>query len=264
MNDDILETAVDEPVEAEVTKTDTPTVQPTAGVPSTPAPGFWEQLKSFIRGEVEAANVVVKAADDKDPDEEEEETEIEVNMKKDETPVTKAADTVNLDALQAVQMAHLAQLEKVHNAQIEAVEKRLEEKYQAQLENLAQRVEKAEQLEKAATDARVKREFVEKAIAYRAIPMKADTLGDLLYKANKALDPADYDQLEALLKAADNHLAMASIFSEIGKAQTPEEVALEAKIEKAAAELNGDVGAALLSLSEAEQLELAAQMRGGK
>jgi hypothetical protein len=145
----------------------------------------------------------------------------------------------------------------------------LQEQYQGTLdeikkanENLVKANQELQtQVEEMRTDrdgersARRRREFIEKGMNLRMLPLAATELGEVMLKAADAMADEDYQKLEALLKATDNQLAKAGIlYGEIGTARTPEQATIEDKIAKA-----DDPEAALLGLSADEQLELLKQ-----
>lgn len=173
-------------------------------------------------------------------------------MQKSDTAVVEAVVKAQLEMLQAGWQRERQEIEKAAN-----------EKYAGQIADLQARVEKAE-LEKAAeTEARQKREFVEKAMEFRATPISPLEMGDLLYKAHKGLPAEAYEELLAVLKSQDNLLGANALFTEWGHNRTVEEVALDEKAQAVAKASNIPYGEALLQLSETEQLQLLKEMRGG-
>lgn len=217
-----------------------------------------EMLADYAEEEMEEDEVEMedKKAMTKTNDENVEKAAVETSQ-----PV---AEIVTTAALEAVQKAHLDAIEKAHQAKIEALEKAMAEKYETQLTALSERVEKAEQERLAAIEKRERREYLEKAMTYRALPGTSYTdLGDMLYTLAKSVEQTEFEKWAALLKAVDAQLGAAGIFAEMGTARTPEQATLEDKIAKANQELK-DPAAALLALSETEQYELLKSMRGGK
>lgn len=259
------------------------------------SPKFWDKIKKFVSDEItkakakkmDAGKVAMAAkilgmtpaalADALGGEMDEEEMEMgEKDVKKtgqDETPEGEEALTKSTDqpttpdavaALEAIQKAHLDAIEKAHQAQMEQLTKALEDKYQAQIAGLTERVEKAETERGQAKEEAERREFIEKALTYRTLPVKHGELGDLLHKMSKALDTDTYAKVEGILKSADAQLGAAGIFGEFGTARTPEEVTLEEGIEKAAQEQKVDYADALLGLPEEKQRQLLKSMQGGK
>lgn len=176
------------------------------------------------------------------------------NRDKTEADVSKSQPQPDYSALEAIQKAHLKAIEEAHQAQITTLQKAMEEKYEGKITSLLERVEKAEQEKDQAR-------FIEKAHqTYRALPLGASQVGNLLYKLNKGLDEATYGEVESLLKALDQQAFTAGLFGEIGTSRSPEEEALEDKVAKAAAE-GKNPAEALLNLSPEEQRKLLAEER---
>ena len=83
-------------------------------------------------------------------------------------------------------------------------------------------------------------------------------MGALKERLEKA---EDFEWLMATFTAVDKQLGAAGILSEFGTSKTPDELALEDKVEKIAKEQKISYTDALLTLPEAEQEQLLAQMR---
>lgn len=86
-----------------------------------------------------------------------------------------------------------------------------------------ERIEKAEkdakdaqELAKAEQDKRVTREFVAKAEGYQALPQKPAEFGPVLKSASEKLTKEEYDELDRVLKAADEQIRRGDLFKQIG------------------------------------------------
>lgn len=213
--------------------------------------------------DVETADLAEMLAGMMEEEMEEDEVEMEDKkpMKKDDEVIKNEPTTSDnsMAALEAIQKAHLDAIQKAHEAQMEAVIKSMAEKYETQLTTLAERVEKAETERTQAEDKRQEREYIEKAQNFRALPLSYVEVGQMLYTLAKSVETAEFEKWYSLLKSVDHQLGAAGIFAEMGTSRTPEQVAIEDKVIKAT-----DPVAAMLNLSEAEQIELLDAMRGGK
>lgn len=73
----------------------------------------------------------------------------------------------------------------------------------------------ATQIAKMESDIK-KRDFVAKIPVFKSLPIQQDTFGDLLFKIAEAAGDDAYKDLSAVLKAADEGMSKAGIFTEIG------------------------------------------------
>jgi chromosome segregation ATPase len=100
-----------------------------------------------------------------------------------------------------------------------AVRERLE-KAEADAQALAERLEKAEKNAASERDERLSKEFVTKAEAFKALPVKATEFGAVLKSASEKLSKDEYEHLEGVLKAADEQIAAGDLFKEQGRGGT--------------------------------------------
>lgn len=170
----------------------------------------------------------------------------------DPEPEPAAADNGNLEKLLKAQTDRFEALLKQQKAEFDKEVSGLK----TDLEKANERAEKAEQFADGQTEKAERQAMLQKALDYRAIPVKPNELGDLLYTLSKKLEGEEYEQVEAILKAADKQAWTAGLFKEAGTSRTPEEVDAEAKIEKMMADEGIEYKDALLKLSPAEQVEL--------
>ena len=152
----------------------------------------------------------------------------------------------------------VADLQKAYEASLEEIKKANEELKKSN-EGMQAKLEKAEADAKLEKEEREKREYIEKAAEFRALPVQYNELGAELHSMAKAMPKEEYEWVFALLKAVDNQLGAAGIFNEMGTTSTPEELEAVDKINKAVAE-GKDPKEALLSLSKAEQEEVLSRM----
>lgn len=130
----------------------------------------------------------------------------------------------------------------------EAVRKRLEKAEQAaeQAEKDAiERIAKAEKvaqesadIAKAERDARVTREFITKAEAYRALPVEAEKFGPVLKSVSEKLTKEEAEAIDTLLKAVDEQIAAGELFKEQGRGGTaPKADSAVAEVQRKAEDL---------------------------
>lgn len=85
------------------------------------------------------------------------------------------------------------------------------------VESAQERAEEAETIAKRERDIRLAREYVEKASGYRHLPVNPEEFGQVLKAIDESLDEEQRELLEKALKAADETVANAGVFDEIGK-----------------------------------------------
>jgi len=175
-----------------------------------------------------------------------------------EPPVTPAAPDPP-----ATDDTHLEKLLKAQTDRFEALLKQQKIEFDGQVTKLEtelakanERAEKAEQYADTQTEQAERQAHVQKALAYKALPVGEANLGDLLYRLNKGLDEETFKEVEALLQAADKQAWTAGIFKEMGTARSPEQVTLESKVEKMVKDEGISYADALLKLSPEEQMQL--------
>lgn len=161
--------------------------------------------------------------------------------------------------VEAMQAAWTAERE----ALVKSAKQEVETQYQAEITDLKSRVEKAEQDKAVEVEAREKGQFIEKAMAFRALPVSHVEAGDLLYKAHKSLDPETYEKLESLIKATDSMIGGSQLFAEFGRAGSTLEVSLDDEVKAIAKAQNIPYEEALVKLPVHKQLQLLGEMRGG-
>lgn len=144
---------------------------------------------------------------------------------------------------------------------ITKIETALAEKYGVEIKQLQTRLEKAEAEAQRVQEDTAEKEMIQKARDFSALPIRYDELGRRLYKLSKALVAEDFEWLTSLLNAVDKQLGAAGILNELGTSKTPDELALEDRVEKVAKEKGIPYDQALLEMPEAEQKQLLAQMR---
>lgn len=169
---------------------------------------------------------------------------------------------MNQDDIQkAIEAAYEAKTEAI----VKTVKAELEKVYQDKVTTLEAQVAELSKSEQEQREKREEREYLEKAMVFKCFPTTTSDLGSMLRQLSKSVDKEAYDKWEALLKAADAQLFTAGLFSEIGTAQSAEEVLLVEKVQKDAKEKGFE--AAVLSLSNEDQARLLAESRaraGGK
>lgn len=118
------------------------------------------------------------------------------------------------------------EVEKADEPKTEQVSKADYEQIAKEAKELRERVEKME------ADQR-RSDFVEVAKGLDKLPVKADDLGAILDKAEKALGD-DYSKLENLLKAANAQQDTAILFKQLSDGNEPEAESFDDKLAKAA------------------------------
>ena len=261
---------MDEVTIEEVTKTEKSESE------SPDSPSFWSKLEAIVQNVIAKARPPWMDEESEEEDESEEDEEMDEkgggktdsprkrknpkmqSRKDNETTEKGVTETVSetTDVVTKAIEDRLAELEKAQKAQVEAVEKALEEKYKGTIEALAKQAEDAKMEVAKATEAREKREWLEKAGEMSlALPVKRDEMAEHLYAISKAA-PEHIEWLTSLLKTADHDLTQAGLFNEFGTSRAAEEVEAVEKAEKIAKEKGVPLAEALLELSPAEQAEI--------
>jgi hypothetical protein len=205
--------------EAEVTET--PATEETSpdGRAGPPADSFWDKARQYLEAKLTKG--------DEETDTEPEEPTPE--------PVTETQPSVDKTA-ETILKAQLDAIQEQHKTNLDAIQKAVEEKYEAKMEALQKQVDSAQAYADEQTEKAERREYLEKAMGMRTLPLATSDLGNLMYNVAKSVPAEEYEKVEALLKAADAQLGAAGIFGEMGTSRTPEQVELEDKVEKAATE----------------------------
>lgn len=107
-------------------------------------------------------------------------------------------------------------------------------KMQAERDVLMKRLEAAEEMAKAEREARLTREWIEKARVYSHLPTTADAFGPVLKRANESLSAEDFAELERLFKAADEHIAKSALYTDAGRSVGASEDSASARLNKLA------------------------------
>ncbi len=223
-------------------------------VVDTEAPSFWDKMKKLL-GERPAQEIVVT--------EPVTETKTEVKsvseIKKDEKVVEpeKAVAPVTPVAPAAPVVAPQVDF----NEAVSEVEKALTDKYGAEIAALRERLEKSETEANRIKEEAAERDMIQKARNFPALPVRYDELGKKLHGFSKVMKAEDFEWLMATFAAVDKQLGAAGILNELGTSRSPEELAIEDKVEKTAKDEKKSYSDAMLSLSKAEQEQLLAQMR---
>ena len=138
-------------------------------------------------------------------------------------------------------------------AQLADIQKSLEAKYEDKIKGLEDKVVTLEKKNADTEEAVERRELVQKARDFMALPGKYPELGERFYTLKKSVEQEDFDWWMALLKAADEQLAMAGIFNERGTTLTPANIEVEEKLLKQAEEEKIPLDEAMLKLSVEDQ-----------
>jgi hypothetical protein len=91
----------------------------------------------------------------------------------------------------------------------------------ARIEKAEQAAQEATELAKAEREQRVTREFVAKAETLPHLPQKPGEFGPVLKSASEKLTKEEYDELDRVLKAANEQIERGSLFKELGGAGGP-------------------------------------------
>jgi hypothetical protein len=78
------------------------------------------------------------------------------------------------------------------------------------------KAEEAERIAKEERDTRLNKEFVVKAEGFKGLTVEAAKFGPILKAASEKLDKSDFDELDRILKAADEQIVKGELFKEAG------------------------------------------------
>lgn len=120
----------------------------------------------------------------------------------------------NHDGLDEDEMNFLSELSK--NLEDEETREAIS-KAQELITKANERAEEAERIAKEERDTRLAREYVEKAKGYSHLPVNPDEFGPVLKALDESLDEEQREMLTKALKAANDTVANAGLFDEIGK-----------------------------------------------
>jgi hypothetical protein len=180
---------------------------------------------------------------------EQERDQLKADLEKSTTD--QAAQKTELEKAQADRDALKAKVDKTEEPEEvikkddlpEPVRKALEK---SEAEATANR-ERAEKAEKAATEAsdlakserdeRLNKEFIAKAEAFKALPVKKDEFGPVLKAAHEKLSKEEFEAIETLLKAADEQIAASDLFKEQGRTHGAADTGALAEAKQKAEEL---------------------------
>lgn len=113
-------------------------------------------------------------------------------------------------------LAKAAEKAELEKADLPPAVKAALEKAEADRAEDRKRIAKAEADAKAERDARLNKEFVAKAEEFKGLTVEPAKLGPILKAASEKLDKADFEELERVLKAADEQVAKSELFKEAG------------------------------------------------
>jgi len=222
-------------------------------------PGLMDKIKAVV-GKVVKSTVDEALADNEDADDNDAGNEGADDNDAGNEDAGDADKDTGATVIEELKKAHGGQLEaigKQHEAQVATLQSKVDEIEKS----LGDRIEKAEKEAEKKADELEKRAYLEKAAEFRALPAKVEELGEKLHAINKSVGKDEMDWLVSLLKAVDNQLGAAGIFSEIGTSKTPEEAKLYEKVEKA--QSDGNPAEALLAMPAAEQAQILDDMKKG-
>ncbi len=214
---------------------------------------FWDRMRKLFREERPIQVVVETEVPVVEAKAEVETVEVVV---KDE----KVAEEEKMDNVEGVEKVVTPQVVDFGEAMTK-VEKALSEKYDAEITMLRERLEKSETDANRVKEEAAERDMIQKARDFGALPVRYDELGKRLYGFSKVMKAEDFEWLMATFAAVDKQLGAAGILNELGTSRSPEELAIEDKVEKVAKESGKTYTEAMLELSGAEQEQLLAQMR---
>lgn len=124
----------------------------------------------------------------------------EAVVKEVEDALTKAAEKAELEKAD-LPPAVKAALEKAETKEAEALQK----------------AEEAERIAKEERDNRLNKEFIAKAEGFEALSIEAPKFGPILKAVHDKLEKADAEEIERVLKAADEQIAKGELFKEAGR-----------------------------------------------
>ncbi len=228
----------------------------TAEVVDPETPSFWDRLRKLLREERPQEVVVTEPAETPVAETNMEVKTVEDKVEKVEKVVEMVAPVVPEKPVAPVTTPIVDFSEAIGK-----VEKALTDKYGAEITALRERLEKSETEASKIKEEAAERDMIQKARNFPALPIRYDELGKKLHGFSKVLKTEDFEWLMATFAAIDKQLGTAGILNELGTSRSPEELAIEDKVEKVAKDEKKSYTDAMLSLSKAEQEQLLAQMR---
>lgn len=133
--------------------------------------------------------------------------------------------TINKSELTPAQRAYVEKLEQDRAAE------------QTRLEKAEKDAEEASKVAKAERDERLTRDFIAKAETFKALPVTPGDFGIVLKSIHGGVDAKTFEQLETVLKAADEQIQKGDLFKEQGRAGDPQPSTVEAEVTRKAEEL---------------------------
>lgn len=112
---------------------------------------------------------------------------------------------------------------------------------QAYIAKLEEQVAEATELAKREHDARMTKEFIEKASTFSHLPVSADELGTVLKSVAEAVDAETFDAVVDIIEKADTALGAAEPWAELGSSLGADE-AVASELEKIAKTIASEEG----------------------
>ncbi len=225
-------------------------------------PSFWDRLRKLLREERPQEVVVTEPAETLVAEINTEVKTVEDKVEKVEKVVEPVAPAMPEKTIAPEKSVAPVAIPVVDFSEaITKVEKVLTDKYGAEITALRERLEKSETEAVKIKEEAAERDMIQKARNFPALPIRYDELGKKLYGFSKVLKAEDFEWLMATFAAVDKQLGTAGILNELGTSKSPEELAIEDKVEKVAKDEKKSYTDAMLSLPKAEQEQLLAQMR---
>ena len=218
------------------------------------SPSFWDRLTKVVTD-------VIKQNHTEEVKTVEKEEKVEAVVEEPKKDVEKS-EPVSEIKTEGGNMTETVEKTQTPAPDFTAVLDEIKKSYNDQLADLRQRLEKAETEANVVKEQTAERDIIQKARQYAALPVRYDDLGKKLYAFSKVVDKESMDWLWSVLEAVDKQLGAAGILNELGTSRSPEELALQDKVEKIAKDEKILYSEAILKLSKSEQEELLAQMRG--
>jgi len=213
---------------------------------------FWAKVQKFITDAVAKIQAESDTVEKEEPVAESEDVKAELSVEEDKGDETVTKEVEKVEAETEVKVEVPEETLDIA-AQLAEIQKSLESKYEGTIKGLQEKVVGLEKKNADTEETAERKEFVEKARDFRALPGKYPEMGAKFYNLSKSSEKDDFDWLMALLKAADEQLAMAGIFNERGTTLAPESIKLEDKVLKQAEEDEISIDEAMLKLSREEQ-----------
>jgi len=218
---------------------------------------FWNKVGKFIDEKIGKREESVAVEKEIPVAESVVEPEVELSVK-DKGDESMTDEVVKQDVEIEAEVVKVEVPEEKHTetnlaAQLADIQKSLEIKYEDVIKGLQEKVTSLEQESTDTKKVAEQKEFVQKARDFRALPGKYPEMGEKFYNLSKSSEKEDFDWWMALLKAADEQLAMAGIFNERGTTLTPANIEVEAKVLKQAEDEKISIDEAMLKLSREDQ-----------